>query len=46
LLVHENSTLPNCEVCELLDQLLTGPVLLHVYDNLFDTCTPVPDNCP
>jgi hypothetical protein len=33
-------------VCELLDQLTSGTELLEIYDNLDDTCTPVPDNCP
>jgi hypothetical protein len=41
-----NSALPDCEVCELLDQLTTEPTAIDVSDNLDDACTPVPDNCP
>ena len=42
-----NDVLPDCEVCDLLDQLTSGPAWLDdVTGNLDDTCTPVPDNCP
>ena len=44
--VYENDSLPDCEVCDLLDQLVSGPSLMEVFDNVDDTCTPVPDNCP
>ena len=48
LWIDQNSVLPDCEVCELLDQLTTGPSPseMCVEDNLADTCTPVPANCP
>ena len=36
----------DCEACDLLDQLTTGPTAIDVHDNLDDTCTPVPANCP
>lgn len=43
----ENPSLPDCEVCELLDQLIEGQDhSIVVHDNLEDACTPVPDNCP
>ena len=44
--VCDNAVLPDCEVCELMDQLTSGTELLEIYGNLDDTCTPVPDNCP
>jgi hypothetical protein len=44
--VYFHLVLPDCEVCELLDQLTTGPTSILVWDNLDDTCTPVPENCP
>ncbi len=46
LYIYNNDTLPGCEVCDLLDQLTTGPTSIWVYDNLDDSCTPVPANCP
>jgi hypothetical protein len=46
LLIYDNPDLPECEACDLLDQLTLGPSSTDVYDNLSDTCTPVPDNCP
>jgi hypothetical protein len=44
--VIDNIALPDCEACELLDQLTEEPWETSVYDNLEDSCTPVPDNCP
>ena len=44
--IYENTALPDCEVCELLDQLTGGSTSLSVFENLDDTCTPVPGNCP
>jgi hypothetical protein len=41
-----NLSLPDCEACELLDQITTGPTSINVQYNLDDACTPVPDNCP
>jgi len=41
-----NSSLPNCEVCGLLGQLTTAPATIDVNNNLDDSCTPVPTNCP
>jgi hypothetical protein len=41
-----NLALPDCESCDLLDQLTTEPPSIDVHDNLDDACTPVPDNCP
>ena len=41
-----NGSLPYCEICELLDQLTSGPVILDVSDNLEDFCWPFPANCP
>ena len=46
LLILGNNALPDCEACDLLDQLTSGPTVMHVQENLDDTCTPVPDNCP
>jgi hypothetical protein len=44
--VSNNYVLPDCEACDLLGHITTGPLWLDVFDNLDDTCTPVPDNCP
>jgi hypothetical protein len=44
--IGNNPLLPECEVCDLLDKLAAEPDVTQVYDNLSDTCTPVPDNCP
>jgi len=44
--VRGNPALPDCEICDLLEQLTTGDVMVDVGDNLDDTCTPVPDGCP
>ena len=45
--VAMNPMLPDCEVCELLDQIWYGPPSpLGVHSNLDDGCTPVPGNCP
>jgi len=41
-----NNILPDCEACELLDQITSGPNTISVHDNLTDTCTPVPAGCP
>jgi hypothetical protein len=46
LLVYYNVALADCEMCDLLDQLTAGPGAIDVHDNLSDSCTPVPDNCP
>ena len=46
LLVYFNTALPDCEACDLLDQLTVEPTSIEVHDNLGDSCTPVPDNCP
>ena len=43
--IISNNALPDCEVCDLLDQLTYGPTSTSV-NNLVDTCSPVPDNCP
>jgi hypothetical protein len=43
---YGNSAQPDCEVCELLDQLTAAPASIDVHDNLADTCTPVPASCP
>ena len=40
-----NSALPDCEVCDLLDQLTVESGGIDVHDNLADTCTPVPAGC-
>jgi hypothetical protein len=45
-MITGNSTLPDCEACDLLDQVTSGPISPSVNNNLDDTCTPVPDNCP
>jgi len=44
--IFSNHVLPDCEVCDLLDQLVSGPNEIDVDDNLDDSCTPVPANCP
>jgi hypothetical protein len=44
--VWNNGSLPYCEICELLDQLTSGPGILDVSDNLEDSCWPFPANCP
>ncbi len=46
LYINDNTVLPDCEACDLLDQLISGPASIDVYDNLDDTCTPVPGSCP
>jgi len=45
LRVSEMDTLPDCEVCDLLEQLTFVPDEIHVWNNLDDACTPVPDDC-
>ena len=40
-----SGSLPDCEVCDLLDQITSGPTSTYVLGNLDDTCTPVPANC-
>jgi hypothetical protein len=45
-IVYFNDILPDCEVCDLLDQLTSVPTTMTVSANLDDTCTPVPANCP
>ncbi len=44
--ISVNDILPDCEVCDLLDQLTDEPFYVTVNDNLDDSCTPVPANCP
>jgi hypothetical protein len=46
LIAWGNDILPDCEVCDLLEQLDSAPDPIDVSDNLDDACTPVPDNCP
>ncbi|MBW2278001.1 MAG: hypothetical protein JRF63_10940 [Deltaproteobacteria bacterium] len=46
LYVLFNDALVDCEVCEFLDQLVTGPSSATVSVNVADSCTPVPSNCP
>jgi len=46
LYISDNTVLPDCEACDLLDQLTTAPFLIDVHDNLDDSCTPVPAGCP
>jgi hypothetical protein len=46
LVINSNPALPDCEVCDLLDQITYGPTSTNVEDNLDDACTPVPTNCP
>jgi hypothetical protein len=45
LMIDFNDALPGCEVCDLLDQITSGPDWINVQDNLYDSCTPVPGNC-
>ena len=44
--IYFNVGLPDCEACDLLDQLSSTPTDIDVHDNLDDTCTPVPASCP
>ncbi len=44
--IASNTALPDCETCNLWDQLTNPPMSIEVHDNLDDACTPVPDNCP
>ena len=44
--IYDNNVLPDCDVCDLLDQLTLAPDTIDVWDNLEDTCAPVPANCP
>jgi hypothetical protein len=44
--IHNNDILPDCEACEVLDQLTSAPTSIDVHDNLDDSCTPVPAGCP
>jgi hypothetical protein len=46
LAINTNEELPDCEVCDILDQLLGVPDTIDVHDNLADDCTPVPNGCP
>lgn len=46
LWIKDNKDLPECEACELLDQLSNEPYPLEVAYNQLDDCTPVPKNCP
>ena len=46
LSITVNDILPDCEACDILDQLTSTPTTIEVYDNLDDSCTPVPTNCP
>ena len=41
-----NIILPDCEACDLLDQIASVPAETYVSSNLNDTCTPVPAGCP
>ena len=45
-LIQHNDALPDCEMCDLLDQLTSTPNWTYVHDNLDDACTPVPGSCP
>jgi hypothetical protein len=45
VMIGSNPNLPDCEVCDLIDQLTTYSSI-SVENNLDDSCTPVPDNCP
>lgn len=45
LWVINNPTLPDCEVCDFIDQLEDLTEALKVHNNLDDACTPVPDGC-
>ena len=44
--VNNNDLLPDCDVCAILDHTVTATGGIAVHDNLDDTCTPVPANCP
>ena len=44
--IRFNFSLPDCEACNLLDQLTTTPTPINVWGNLDDSCTPVPAGCP
>ncbi len=44
--ISDNDILPDCEACEVLDQLTSVPIVINVFDNLNDSCTPVPYSCP
>jgi hypothetical protein len=44
--IEFNAALPDCEACDLLDQLTSAPFSTNIHDNLSDSCTPVPANCP
>ena len=46
IVIHHNESLPDCEVCDLLDQFTTEPPYIGVGTNLNDVCTPVPSSCP
>lgn len=46
ILIANNAALPDCEVCELLDQLSVLPPSIFVHDNLVDSCTPAPTAAP
>ena len=43
---YGNIAIPDCEVCDLLDQITSGPSYIDVENNLNDSCTPVPGSCP
>ena len=45
LRIYANVALPDCEICELAEQLDDGPAGFQVQGNFADECTPVPDNC-
>jgi hypothetical protein len=44
--IRDNDILPDCEACDLIEQLTSGPASIDVQYNLDDSCTPVPGNCP
>jgi len=44
--VSLNPSLADCAVCDLLSRLTATPVTIDVQDNLDDSCSPVPANCP
>jgi hypothetical protein len=45
LWIFNNPVLPDCEACDLLDQLGETPEILKVHNNLDDACAPVPEGC-
>jgi hypothetical protein len=45
LRVYDNVSLPDCAVCDLLEQLDEWPDTILVTNNLDDECTPVPAGC-